>query len=141
LCQLLTKIRKTGGWCWPVPGQDWDPAFAETIQDGIDFLQSNGLICDVGPGPGNCVRVSCSYNAAIYLCNDVSNTFLTNVRAQLKACTQNDYTITPTCTMVGASAYDIYDLCTFGYKGGEDYTSGQVFNNANWNVVIRYDEC
>jgi hypothetical protein len=75
LCQVLTKIRKTGGWCYPVPGQNWDAAYANTVQDGIDFLQSNGLICDVGPGPGNCVRVSCSYNSAIYLCNDVSNYF------------------------------------------------------------------
>ena len=60
----------------------------------------------------------------------------------LKSAHQNDYTITPTCTMVGASALDIYDQCSFStpHLGG-GLTGGQVFNKANWNVVIKFDSC
>lgn len=41
------------------------------LQNGITYLDSlgGGLACN-GPGPGNCGRISCSYNTAIWWCND-----------------------------------------------------------------------
>lgn len=41
------------------------------IQDGINYLMRVGGQPSNGPGPGACGRVSCSYNAAIWWCNDV----------------------------------------------------------------------
>lgn len=42
----------------------WGRCSTNRVQQGIYYLG------DV-PGPGSCGRVSCSYNAAIYWCNDV----------------------------------------------------------------------
>jgi hypothetical protein len=59
-------------YCVPVPGQPWSFADGAAINDGINYLNGLDVPCNVGPGPGNCVRVSCSWNSAIELCNDVS---------------------------------------------------------------------
>jgi hypothetical protein len=58
--------------CIPIKTQPWDVANQLTILSGISYLRNVGVPCNTGPGPGNCVRVSCSYDAAIYLCNDVN---------------------------------------------------------------------
>jgi hypothetical protein len=58
--------------CMPIAGQTWDVANQLTILSGISYLRNVGIQCNTGPGPGNCVRVSCSYDAAIYLCNDAN---------------------------------------------------------------------
>jgi hypothetical protein len=41
------------------------------IDEGISYLYGVQGSPTNGPGPGNCGRVSCSYNSAIYWCNDV----------------------------------------------------------------------
>lgn len=46
------------------------------IEDGIDYLRHVPFQPTNGPGPGNCGRVSCSWNAAIWWCNDVSSPFM-----------------------------------------------------------------
>jgi hypothetical protein len=43
------------------------------IRDGVSYLDGVSGKPSNGPGPGNCGRVSCSYDAAIFWCNDVSN--------------------------------------------------------------------
>lgn len=52
----------------------WNQSLArvDKIQDGIKYLRGVTGKPSMGPGPGNCGRVSCSWNAAIYWCNDVS---------------------------------------------------------------------
>jgi hypothetical protein len=40
----------------------------------INVLNSNSMACCAPPGPGVSIRTSCSYNTAIWLCNDVSFT-------------------------------------------------------------------
>lgn len=42
------------------------------IKQGIEYLGTVPGSPGQGPGPGSCGRVSCSYGAAIYWCNDVS---------------------------------------------------------------------
>jgi hypothetical protein len=76
----------TGLFCVPVPGQPWYATSADVItSQGIPYLNQVTNPCGVGPGPKNCVRVSCSDSAAIYLCNDVSlpaartNVFLSEI--------------------------------------------------------------
>lgn len=41
------------------------------VLQGISNLRGLGAAPRNGPGPGNCGRVSCSYKAAIWWCNDV----------------------------------------------------------------------
>lgn len=50
----------------------WGPADRDEIRKGIDYLYKVNGRPKNGPGPGNCGRVSCSNNAAIWWCNDVS---------------------------------------------------------------------
>lgn len=55
--------------CIPVAGQPWDKAQKQYIQDGIKYLNKVKGSC--GAPVNKCVRVSCSWIAGIYLCNDV----------------------------------------------------------------------
>lgn len=50
----------------------WAQIHAFVIRDGIRYLRGVKGKPNMGPGPGNCGRVSCSYSSAIYWCNDVS---------------------------------------------------------------------
>lgn len=50
---------------------NWPLANKGYIQDGITYLRTVAGAPRNGPGPGNCGRVSCSNNAAIWWCNDV----------------------------------------------------------------------
>ncbi len=50
----------------------WPLADKGRIIEGIAYLRGVPAAPRNGPGPGYCGRVSCSYNAAIYWCNDVS---------------------------------------------------------------------
>lgn len=46
-------------------------ASGTAIGDGITYLNSFGDgYCGLDDGPYKCARVSCSYNSAIWLCND-----------------------------------------------------------------------
>jgi len=54
----------------------------ETIQDGIDYLRGVPGTATNGPGPGNCGRVSCSWDSAIWWCNDVSNIHLSTTQTE-----------------------------------------------------------
>ena len=57
--------------CFP---KKWTACRVDTIDDGIYYLEKKAQgIPGEGPGPASCGRVSCSYNAAIWWCNDVSN--------------------------------------------------------------------
>ncbi|TQB74602.1 hypothetical protein MPDQ_004451 [Monascus purpureus] len=43
------------------------------IEEGMAYLEKfgNGAgVCNAGEGPKNCVRISCSWNSGIFLCND-----------------------------------------------------------------------
>lgn len=52
---------------------NWPKAWDAGIVNGIQYLRSlNGRPTN-GPGPGNCGRVSCAYDNAIWWCNDVSS--------------------------------------------------------------------
>lgn len=51
----------------------YDYARKDATRDGIKYLRSVPGTPANGPGPGNCGRVSCSYNSAIYWCNEVSS--------------------------------------------------------------------
>jgi hypothetical protein len=61
--------------CIPVAGQDWSRASVSNSQTAMSYLQNENAegitISSAYPGPGACSRISCSYGAAIWWCNDV----------------------------------------------------------------------
>ena len=60
---------KNGLLCCPIAGWDWGEAYTDDIENGIKYLNGKGTI---QIGPRSCSRISCSYNSAIFFCNDVS---------------------------------------------------------------------
>lgn len=50
----------------------WSVASTQHIQEGIEYISKITKKPELGPGPDKCTRVSCSWNASIWLCNDVS---------------------------------------------------------------------
>lgn len=58
--------------CDPRHGE-WIFTYLEPIVEGISYLRGVPGSPSNGPGPGNCGRVSCSYESAIWWCNDVSH--------------------------------------------------------------------
>ncbi|KAG6086019.1 hypothetical protein E4U15_000979 [Claviceps sp. LM218 group G6] len=72
----------------------WKPAKAVRILEGIDYLSKISAKLTLGPGPGKCSRVSCSYKSAIWWCNNRTKELILNnfdpiisaARAILKDC-------------------------------------------------------
>jgi hypothetical protein len=53
-------------------GGRWHYCPKTSVDTGISYLSGIRGQPSNMPGPGNCGRVSCGYEAAIYWCNDVS---------------------------------------------------------------------
>ncbi|KAI7778631.1 hypothetical protein LA080_001961 [Diaporthe eres] len=102
---------------------NWPVANGNRIQDGINYLMGVGGQPSNGPGPGACGRVSCSYNAAIWWCNDNRVT----------------YTL-PSYKNIANGAQNVKQQCQRRPSGFTE-TSGQGFFDGNWNVVVREDSC
>ncbi|KAF2664745.1 hypothetical protein BT63DRAFT_483419 [Microthyrium microscopicum] len=104
------------------PGHGWDYANTGVIRDGINHLRSLPAADHPqnGPGPGNCGRVSCSYDSAIWWCNDHTEAFAVNG-----------------WDAIAEGAQRIVDHCI----NPNGNTGGQAFNADNWNVVVRKDNC
>ncbi|KAF8855710.1 hypothetical protein BDZ45DRAFT_497621 [Acephala macrosclerotiorum] len=110
-------------YCCPIQGQwNWLPGLVQTLRQGIDYLNNFQGVCNTGGGPGNCVRVSCSYDAAIYLCND------------------NEWDLVISCKDVAFYAGQIIDFCHVMWGDGW-HSCGQMFDNGNYNVINRMDSC
>ena len=94
----------------------------DPIDEGIKYLHGISGDCKVDAGPRVCSRVSCSYSAAIWLCND----------------TKEDLWIP--CSKVGDYAQDIRDKCWFNASPGAPVwlpvVRGQEFDTENWNVIL-----
>lgn len=71
-----------------IPWDEWDRVICRNFPEdfylkknnalsrGVIYLQHTKGVPKEQPGPRRCGRVSCSYNAAIYWCNDVFSIFL-----------------------------------------------------------------
>ncbi|KAK4182594.1 hypothetical protein QBC35DRAFT_444941 [Podospora australis] len=101
---------------------NWPSASKSRIQQDINYLRNDvGGRPGNGPGPGNCGRVSCSNNAAIYWCND--NNF--------------SYTLNGWWEIADGAQAIVNDCAS-----AASYVSGQRFIwNGNWNVIVRGDSC
>ncbi|OAL66741.1 small monomeric GTPase [Trichophyton rubrum] len=85
------------------------------IRDGIRYL--NGLQGKCIGVPRTCTRVSCSWKAGIFLCND-------NMR-----------TVYVPCKQIAEYAQDIVNVCVTNPEVSS--LRGQEFDSDNWNVVIK----
>ncbi|KAL6702812.1 hypothetical protein ACN47E_000898 [Coniothyrium glycines] len=101
-------------------GGPWPFCNAGRIQEGINYLRGVGGQPREGPGPGRCGRVSCSYNAAIWWCND-----------------NNFEKVLYGFNAIANSAQYIKDGCT----SGPNLVAGQNFERDGWNTIVREDRC
>ncbi|KAI0432627.1 hypothetical protein F5Y09DRAFT_137059 [Xylaria sp. FL1042] len=103
----------------------WDPPFASVfhIRQGISYLHKIHGNCTIGPGPGNCSRVSCSYYSGIWFCND------------------NMYPTSVPCSTFGDRAGDIIENCYSFGDFPDDAVHGQVFDTDGWNVIVGGAHC
>ncbi|KAH7360789.1 hypothetical protein BKA65DRAFT_547502 [Rhexocercosporidium sp. MPI-PUGE-AT-0058] len=118
----LDKRELTDVNCWPVKGQNWNEADGPAVIDGINYLRRGNKMCNIGAQ--SCGRVSCSWDAAIYLCNN------------------NPHPISPSCRTVGDFANKLNNKCRWQYYLYQHHqVGGQAWDNDNWNVFIRKDDC
>ncbi|KAH6670597.1 hypothetical protein B0J14DRAFT_640603 [Halenospora varia] len=109
--------------CAPLPGpgpSDWSWANVRWINDGINYLNNLHGTCHVEAR--SCARISCSWNAAIRLCND------------------NEYSIDPNCGYLASYAQDIVNHCR-RESLPHVYTCGQEFDTDNYNICVQGIPC
>ncbi|KAL2851100.1 hypothetical protein BJY01DRAFT_122306 [Aspergillus pseudoustus] len=104
-------------------GRRWEQTSRDDIMRGIFYLRDLPGQPTNGPGPGACGRVSCSYGAAIWWCNDDD---------QPK--TLESY------GSIADGAMAIVGKCSYYKPGSYIHVSGQAFHNTNWNVIVREDD-
>ncbi|KAK4174556.1 hypothetical protein QBC36DRAFT_357078 [Triangularia setosa] len=116
--------------CW---GR-WKACQWNAIADGIEYLWR--LPIDPkpqnGPGPRKCGKVSCSYNSAIWWCND--NAVEKTLR-WIEIAGGAEY-------MNGAYGdhWNNKGQCVQD-SGGHWTSAGQAFYPGNWNVILNADTC
>ncbi|KAK3326142.1 hypothetical protein B0H66DRAFT_616987 [Apodospora peruviana] len=93
------------------------------IIEGVNYLRRVPGKPTLGPGPGECARVSCSKDSAIYWCNNS-----TDVK-------------TVTWEAVANSAKYITDVCPWYGPDHPSFVSGQNSEDGKWNTVVRGDTC
>ncbi|KAJ0161655.1 hypothetical protein CTA2_5845 [Colletotrichum tanaceti] len=71
------------------------------------------------PGPNSCGRVSCSWNSAIWFCNDNTHSISAGSYQTL-----------------ADGTYHILKQCTAG-----EWVSGQTWHKDNWRVLVGRDKC
>ena len=76
-----------GPVCNPRPNV-WLPCAEWDVTDGIGYLRRVKGKAVLSPGPSSCARVSCSYNAAIWWCNDNKNQFTLDSFNTIADCAQ-----------------------------------------------------
>ncbi|KAG5931235.1 hypothetical protein E4U60_006326 [Claviceps pazoutovae] len=101
--------------------RQWYQANLLFIREGFDYLMQHSGTPKLGPGPDKCERVSCSYKASIWWCND------TGEPLEL-----------PSFKEIVRIARTILDDC-IKYDGKPfDWVGGQAFMK-KWHVIIRQD--
>ncbi|KAL4988095.1 hypothetical protein BDW68DRAFT_177145 [Aspergillus falconensis] len=117
LSKDFDSLRITCGGRWHAVS--YDGALREALRlYGIKGKPRNG------PGPGNCGRVGCSYGTSIVWCND---------NQRIKTLSSFDE--------IADGAFAIMEKCSYYKFGGGLKVSGQAFNKANWNVILRGEDC
>ncbi|CEJ87469.1 hypothetical protein VHEMI04425 [[Torrubiella] hemipterigena] len=95
------------------------------LGQGISYLRGVGGRPSMG-GRGTCGRVSCSYNTAIWWCNDDAGV---KTLASFGS--------------IADGAQWVWNKCAGRLDKGlaQGQVSGQAFHPTNWNVIVRKDKC
>ncbi|KAK4662419.1 hypothetical protein QC763_611385 [Podospora pseudopauciseta] len=94
------------------------------VKDGIACLRKVTTAAPKnGPGPNNCARVSCGYNAAIYWCND------NDKEKELES-----------WGSIADGVEYIYGECTVGADINR-LVAWQIFYKNKWNVILTKEWC
>ncbi|KAH9210962.1 hypothetical protein DL95DRAFT_525977 [Leptodontidium sp. 2 PMI_412] len=119
---LVTRA-KTWQECLPIPGKpDLREADSEAISNGIGYLRRIGGTC--GVGVRTCARVSCSWDSAIFICND------------------NPRHIDIASNQIATYTQDLVNACDHyvsQYRGHA--FGGRIFDNGGWQVVVLREKC
>ncbi|KAF0319612.1 hypothetical protein GQ607_013092 [Colletotrichum asianum] len=99
----------------------WELANTARIREGISHLDGVDGKPHRGAGPASCGRVSCSYNSAIWWCND-----------DTKAKELNSF------REISDGALYVIKKCRVGES---TRVAGQAFHKDNWNVIVRWARC
>lgn len=122
----------------------WQPADGWHIYEGIEYLARLSGKPTNGPGPGNCGRVSCSFNSAIWWCNDVSVTFLVGYLVLGLTVSFDQAPQTKTLASffsIASGAGAINRQCVRGNPLINPKVGGQAFHPTNWNVIVNGEWC
>ncbi|KAI0967769.1 hypothetical protein F4678DRAFT_465024 [Xylaria arbuscula] len=121
--QLQERGSKTGIIC-NVGGESTYGPYTTNAQDSGNKLSELGGTCGVGSGPRVCAVLTCTRNAAVWLCND------------------NDHPIAPPCSSLASYVDDIVGACGKTYDHGSKYCRGQEFDSDGYNVIVGWkDHC
>ncbi|KAG6363995.1 hypothetical protein INS49_009098 [Diaporthe citri] len=82
----------------------------------------------IGPGPGNCVQVSCAQGSAIWWCND-RNTTIMLPRGMEQVGDAVDAIIDQCCGTTRCRMFPNFPI------------SGQAFAEEKWNVLVKGEDC
>lgn len=116
-----TPVATQGQQICGVGGKADEGPAVTLIQQQSDYLKGLSGPCNVGAGPQVCSRISCSDNAAVWLCND------------------NADAIGPQCSSLASYVDDIANDCQEERHHGHITARGQVFDTDNFNVIVGFD--
>ncbi|KAL4778227.1 hypothetical protein BJX76DRAFT_362933 [Aspergillus varians] len=102
----------------------WNPAGYLPIEQGIDYLRGLSGRPGMRAGPAACGRVSCSWGAAIWWCNDA-----------------NEFKLLESYDSIADGAANIVRHCFRDGNFQPRVVGGQIFHETNWNVIVREDDC
>lgn len=94
----------------------------ESFVEGQHYLHDKGPVCDVGAG--GCERVSCSNNAAVYLCS---------------ADGQDHFGVD--CGVIASYVDHIFDKCQTDGQYSIDMACGTMDNTDGWRVEVGNNSC
>ncbi|KAK4220922.1 hypothetical protein QBC38DRAFT_325743, partial [Podospora fimiseda] len=92
------------------------------IVDGINYLNSVLGKPRMDAGPAKCVRVSCSWNSAIFMCK----------------CNDHEVYLGSFRDVAGAAQF-LVDTCKIDASHISGWFSGQVFYKEKWNAIVKWD--
>ncbi|KAK7977001.1 hypothetical protein PG996_003072 [Apiospora saccharicola] len=95
------------------------------FQAGFGYLRGIEGKPTNGPGPGNCGRVSCSGNSAIWWCND----------------NETPKTLDSWAMIADAAERQVYHCGVVGTIGDPTFGMGQNFQPGGWNTITAKDHC
>ncbi|KAI1746844.1 hypothetical protein F4782DRAFT_536025 [Xylaria castorea] len=91
------------------------------VEDSRDKISKMAGTCTVAGGPRVCSVITCTRNAAVWLCND------------------NAEPVAPPCDSLASYVDDIMGKCGQDLYHGHRFCRGQEFDTSNFNVVVGWE--